>query len=73
MFVFNFPDVGEGIHEGEILKWYVRPGEQIEEDAPLVEPGDYIYTKLFKKKYWKDSRRSFQNSSSNNYRSQSKR
>lgn len=37
MYEFRLPDLGEGIHEGEILKWYVRPGDLIEEDAPLVE------------------------------------
>lgn len=37
MYEFKLPDLGEGIHEGEILKWYVSEGESIEEDAPLVE------------------------------------
>ncbi len=37
MFEFKLPDLGEGIHEGEILKWYVEPGETIAEDDPLVE------------------------------------
>ncbi|MBT4291544.1 hypothetical protein HOD41_02540, partial [bacterium] len=37
MFEFNLPDLGEGIHEGEILKWYIAVGDTIEEDAPLVE------------------------------------
>ncbi|MBT7310215.1 hypothetical protein HN843_00535, partial [bacterium] len=37
MFEFNLPDLGEGIHEGEILKWYVAVGDIVEEDAPLVE------------------------------------
>ncbi len=37
MFEFKLPDLGEGIAEGEILKWFVTPGEPIEEDAPLVE------------------------------------
>lgn len=36
-FVFKLPDIGEGVVEGEIVKWLVRPGDQIEEDAPLVE------------------------------------
>ncbi|MGL5101235.1 MAG: hypothetical protein ACRC6N_01525, partial [Plesiomonas sp.] len=32
-------------------------GEQVNEEAPLVEPGDYVYVKLFKKKHWKEPRR----------------
>lgn len=34
---FKFPDVGEGIHEGEIVKWRVKVGDEIKEDQPLVE------------------------------------
>ncbi len=37
MFVFKLPDLGEGIHEGEILKWYAAIGETIGEDDPLVD------------------------------------
>ena len=37
MFEFILPDLGEGIHEGEILKWYVEVGDTITEDEPLVE------------------------------------
>lgn len=37
MYEFKFPDVGEGIHEGEILKWHVEPGDTIQEDEPLVD------------------------------------
>ncbi len=37
MFEFKLPDLGEGIHEGEILKWHVAVGEAVREDAPLVE------------------------------------
>jgi pyruvate dehydrogenase E2 component (dihydrolipoamide acetyltransferase) len=37
MFEFRLPDLGEGIHEGEILKWHVEAGETIKEDDPLVE------------------------------------
>jgi pyruvate dehydrogenase E2 component (dihydrolipoamide acetyltransferase) len=37
MFEFKLPDLGEGIHEGEILKWHVAVGGTVEEDAPLVD------------------------------------
>ena len=37
MYNFELPDLGEGIHEAEILRWYVAVGERIEEDAPLVD------------------------------------
>lgn len=37
MFEFKLPDLGEGIHEGEILRWHVQPGDTIAEDAPLVD------------------------------------
>lgn len=37
MFEFRLPDLGEGIHEGEVLRWFVKPGDEIAEDAPLVE------------------------------------
>ncbi|HLQ03830.1 MAG TPA: dihydrolipoamide acetyltransferase family protein, partial [Nitrososphaerales archaeon] len=31
------PDIGEGVAEGEILKWFVKEGENVKEDQPLVE------------------------------------
>jgi len=37
VFEFKLPDLGEGIHEGEIVKWYVQVGEMIKEDDPLVD------------------------------------
>lgn len=36
-FEFKFPDVGEGIQEGEIVRWRVRIGEEVKRDQPLVE------------------------------------
>src|SRR3989344_6970907 len=34
---FKFPDVGEGIHEGEIVKWLVKEGDKVAADQPLGE------------------------------------
>ncbi|WP_100404628.1 dihydrolipoamide acetyltransferase family protein [Bacillus solitudinis] len=34
---FKMPDIGEGIHEGEIVKWFVKPGDEIKEDDILME------------------------------------
>jgi pyruvate dehydrogenase E2 component (dihydrolipoamide acetyltransferase) len=36
-FEFKLPDIGEGVVEGEIVKWLVKPGDEITEDQPLVE------------------------------------
>ncbi len=34
---FLLPDIGEGLVEGEIVKWFVHEGDQIQENDPLVE------------------------------------
>ena len=34
---FRFPDVGEGIAQGEIVRWLVARGDQVRADQPLVE------------------------------------
>jgi pyruvate dehydrogenase E2 component (dihydrolipoamide acetyltransferase) len=34
---FKLPDIGEGVTEGEIVKWLVQPGEDVREDQPMVE------------------------------------
>lgn len=35
--VFRFPDVGEGITEGEVVNWLVEEGDIVEEDDGLLE------------------------------------
>jgi pyruvate dehydrogenase E2 component (dihydrolipoamide acetyltransferase) len=37
VYEFKLPDLGEGIHEAEILLWHVAAGDAIEEDQPLVD------------------------------------
>jgi pyruvate dehydrogenase E2 component (dihydrolipoamide acetyltransferase) len=34
---FKFPDVGQGITEGKIVKWHVRQGDTVKEDAIIAE------------------------------------
>ena len=34
---FRFPDVGEGIVEGEIVRWLVKEGEEVKADQTLAE------------------------------------
>src|SRR3989338_3164330 len=36
-FEFKFPDVGEGIQEGEIVKWKVKEGETVKQNQVLAE------------------------------------
>ncbi|MBI4441301.1 2-oxo acid dehydrogenase subunit E2 [Candidatus Woesearchaeota archaeon] len=36
-FEFKFPDVGEGIHEGEVVSWKVKEGDRIKADQVLAE------------------------------------
>jgi pyruvate dehydrogenase E2 component (dihydrolipoamide acetyltransferase) len=34
---FKLPDIGEGVTEGEIVKWLIAPGDDVREDQPMVE------------------------------------
>jgi pyruvate dehydrogenase E2 component (dihydrolipoamide acetyltransferase) len=36
-FVFQFPDVGEGIHEGRLVEWLVAEGATVAEDQALCK------------------------------------
>ncbi|MEM7678734.1 MAG: dihydrolipoamide acetyltransferase family protein [Myxococcota bacterium] len=36
-FEFKLPDIGEGVVEGEIVKWLVQSGDAIDIDQPMVE------------------------------------
>lgn len=36
-FEFKFPDVGEGIQEGTLVKWRVKEGDTVKEDDVLAD------------------------------------
>ncbi|MHB8417643.1 MAG: dihydrolipoamide acetyltransferase family protein [Myxococcales bacterium] len=36
-FEFKLPDIGEGVIEGEVVRWLVKQGETVAADQPLVE------------------------------------
>lgn len=36
-YIFNFPDIGEGLDEGTILEWYVKKGQSVKVGDPLVK------------------------------------
>lgn len=37
VYEYRMPELGEGLHEGEIVKWHVKPGDPIKEDDILLE------------------------------------
>ncbi|MGM9923450.1 MAG: dihydrolipoamide acetyltransferase family protein [Bacillus sp. (in: firmicutes)] len=61
MIEFKLPDIGEGMHEGEIIQWLIKEGEPVRQDQPVLEvqtdkvnaeltaPATGIITKLFYK------------------------
>ncbi|WP_417621524.1 dihydrolipoamide acetyltransferase family protein [Parasphingorhabdus sp.] len=36
-YIFNLPDIGEGIAEAEIVKWHVKVGDSVAEDDQLAD------------------------------------
>lgn len=36
-FIFKMPDIGEGVTEAEIVTWYVKVGDKVEEDASICD------------------------------------
>ncbi len=36
-FEFKLPDIGEGLTEGEVVKWLVKEGDVVKDDQPMVE------------------------------------
>ena len=36
-FEFKLPDIGEGVVEGEVVRWLVKVGDVLREDQPMVE------------------------------------
>lgn len=37
IYEFRFPDIGEGVAEGEIVKWHVKPGDVVEEEQLVAD------------------------------------
>ncbi len=37
VYQFTLPELGEGIHEGEIVKWHVKQNDSVEEDQIILE------------------------------------
>lgn len=37
IYEFKLPDIGEGLHEAEIIRWLVREGDVVNADQPIAE------------------------------------
>src|SRR6187399_796754 len=37
LYEFRLPDIGEGVVEGEVVRWLVKEGDTLREDQPMVE------------------------------------
>src|SRR4051794_13948833 len=33
----KLPELGEGVHEGELIKWLVKEGDTVKDDQPVCE------------------------------------
>jgi pyruvate dehydrogenase E2 component (dihydrolipoamide acetyltransferase) len=36
VYEFRLPDIGEGVAQGEVVKWHVKVGDTVKEDQPLL-------------------------------------
>lgn len=34
---FKLPEIGEGVHEGELIRWLVKDGDTVQADQPVLE------------------------------------
>lgn len=34
---FKLPDIGEGLHEAEIVRWFIQEGDEVAADQPIAE------------------------------------
>lgn len=34
---FRLPEIGEGVHEGELIRWLVKEGDTVSADQPVIE------------------------------------
>ena len=37
VYEFKMPDIGEGVAEGEIIRWMIKEGDKVTEDQPVLE------------------------------------
>src|SRR5688572_13852619 len=37
LYEFRLPDIGEGVAEGEVVRWLVKEDDVLREDQPMVE------------------------------------
>lgn len=37
LYIFKFPDIGEGVTEGKVLEWFVKKGQEIKEGDSVVK------------------------------------
>ena len=37
LFKLTLPDIGEGVVEAEVQRWFVQPGDEVQEEQALVE------------------------------------